>query len=330
MNPLITVRNLKMHYPIKKVNSFTKYDLLKAVDGISFDLFEGETLGLVGESGCGKSTTRKLLLNVEPPTAGEVFYRNENIFTMDRLKLKEYRRNVQTVYQDPYSSLNPKWKVLKLVSEPLIIHKIGNRRSREFKVRELLSLVGLREQYIDSFAHEFSGGQRQRICIARALALDPRVIIADEPVSALDVSIQAQVINLFMDLKERLNLTYLFISHDLNVVKHISDRVAVMYLGKIVEIATCDKLFNHSKHPYTKALIKSIPVADPKQKTVVAALKGEIPSPIDPPPGCAFHTRCPEAMDRCKEVIPEMLSISSDHQVACHLYTGGNKTERRD
>jgi len=330
MNPLITVRNLKMHYPIKKVNSFTKYDLLKAVDGISFDLFEGETLGLVGESGCGKSTTRKLLLNVEPPTDGEVFYRNENIFTMDRLKLKEYRRNVQTVYQDPYSSLNPKWKVLKLVSEPLIIHKIGNRRSREFKVRELLSLVGLREQYIDSFAHEFSGGQRQRICIARALALDPRVIIADEPVSALDVSIQAQVINLFMDLKERLNLTYLFISHDLNVVKHISDRVAVMYLGKIVEIATCDKLFNHSKHPYTKALIKSIPVADPKQKTVVAALKGEIPSPIDPPPGCAFHTRCPEAMDRCKEVIPEMLSISSDHQVACHLYTGGNKTDRRD
>jgi len=237
---------------------------------------------------------------------------------------------VQTVYQDPYSSLNPKWKVLKLVSEPLIIHKIGNRRSREFKVRELLSLVGLREQYIDSFAHEFSGGQRQRICIARALALDPRVIIADEPVSALDVSIQAQVINLFMDLKERLNLTYLFISHDLNVVKHISDRVAVMYLGKIVEIATCDKLFNHSKHPYTKALIKSIPVADPKQKTVVAALKGEIPSPIDPPPGCAFHTRCPEAMDRCKEVIPEMLSFSSDHQVACHLYTGGNKTDRRD
>lgn len=326
MKPLITVSNLKMHYPIKKVDSFTKYDLLKAVDGISFDLFEGETLGLVGESGCGKSTTRKLLLNVEPPTGGEVFYNDENIFTMDRSRLKDYRRNVQTVYQDPYSSLNPKWKVLKLVSEPLIVHKIGSRKSREVKVRELLSLVGLREQYIDSFAHEFSGGQRQRICIARALALDPRVIIADEPVSALDVSIQAQVINLFKDLKERLNLTYLFISHDLNVVKHISDRVAVMYLGKIVEIASCDDLFDNPKHPYTKALIKSIPVADPEEKTAVAALKGEIPSPIDPPPGCAFHTRCPEAMDRCREIIPEMFSISGDHQVSCHLYTGGNKT----
>lgn len=326
MKPLITVSNLKMHYPIKKVDSFTKYDLLKAVDGISFDLFEGETLGLVGESGCGKSTTRKLLLNVEPPTGGEVFYNDENIFTMDRSHLKDYRRNVQTVYQDPYSSLNPKWKVLKLVSEPLIVHKIGSRKSREVKVRELLSLVGLREQYIDSFAHEFSGGQRQRICIARALALDPRVIIADEPVSALDVSIQAQVINLFKDLKERLNLTYLFISHDLNVVKHISDRVAVMYLGKIVETASCDDLFDNPKHPYTKALIKSIPVADPEEKTAVAALKGEIPSPIDPPPGCAFHTRCPEAMDRCREIIPEMFSISGDHQVSCHLYTGGNKT----
>jgi oligopeptide transport system ATP-binding protein len=325
MEPLITVRNLKMHYPIKKVDSFTKYDLLKALDGISFDLFEGETLGLVGESGCGKSTTRKLMLNVEPPTSGEVCYKGENIYTMDSSRLKEYRRNVQTVYQDPYSSLNPKWKVLKLVSEPLIVHKAGSRKSREEKVRELLSLVGLREQYIDSFAHEFSGGQRQRICIARALALDPQVIIADEPVSALDVSIQAQVINLFKDLKERLNLTYIFISHDLNVVKHISDRVAVMYLGKIVEIASVDDLFDQPKHPYTKALIKSIPVADPEQKTAVAALKGEIPSPIDPPPGCAFHTRCPEAVDKCREIGPEMLSLSARHQVACHLYPGDNK-----
>lgn len=325
MEPLITVRNLKMHYPIKKVDSFTRYDLLKAVDGISFDLFEGETLGLVGESGCGKSTTRKLLLNVEPPTSGEVCYRGDNIYEMDPTALKEYRRNVQAVYQDPYSSLNPKWKVLKLVSEPLIIHKIGNRKSREEKVRELLSLVGLREQYIDSFAHEFSGGQRQRISIARALALDPQVIIADEPVSALDVSIQAQVINLFKDLKERLNLTYIFISHDLNVVKHISDRVAVMYLGKIVEIASGDNLFDHPKHPYTKALIKSIPVADPEEKTAAAVLRGEIPSPIDPPTGCAFHTRCPEVMDKCKVISPDMINLSVGHQVACHLYTGDNK-----
>ncbi|MBW6462631.1 MAG: dipeptide ABC transporter ATP-binding protein [Firmicutes bacterium] len=325
MEPLITVRNLKMHYPIKKVDSFTKYDLLKAVDGISFDLFEGETLGLVGESGCGKSTTRKLLLNVEPPTSGEVCYRGDNIYEMDPTALKEYRRNVQAVYQDPYSSLNPKWKVLKLVSEPLIIHKIGNRKSREEKVRELLSLVGLREQYIDSFAHEFSGGQRQRISIARALALDPQVIIADEPVSALDVSIQAQVINLFKDLKDRLNLTYIFISHDLNVVKHISDRVAVMYLGKIVEIASGDNLFDYPKHPYTKALIKSIPVADPEEKTAAAVLRGEIPSPIDPPPGCAFHTRCPEIMDKCRVISPDMINLSVGHQVACHLYTGDNK-----
>lgn len=324
MEPLITVRNLKMHYPIKKVDSFTKYDLLKAVDGVSFDLFEGETLGLVGESGCGKSTTRKLLMFVEDPTEGEVRYRGANIFSMSKAELKEYRLNVQTVYQDPYSSLNPKWKVLKLISEPMIIHKIGNRKSREEKVRSLLSLVGLREQYIDSFAHEFSGGQRQRICIARALALDPGVIIADEPVSALDVSIQAQVINLFKDLKDQLNLTYLFISHDLNVVKHICDRVAVMYLGKIVEIAGKDDLFEKPLHPYTQALIKAIPVADPEIKTESASLKGEIPSPINPPPGCAFHPRCPEAMDICRQVMPEPLAVAGGHEVSCHLYTGIN------
>ena len=322
MEPLISVRNLKMHYPIKKVDSFTSYDLLKAVDGVSFELFEGETLGLVGESGCGKSTTRKLLMFVEDPTEGEVQYRGKNIFSMSRAELKKYRLNVQTVYQDPYSSLNPKWKVLKLISEPMIIHKIGNRKSREEKVKNLLSLVGLREQYIDSFAHEFSGGQRQRICIARALALDPGVIIADEPVSALDVSIQAQVINLFKDLKDQLNLTYLFISHDLNVVKHICDRVAVMYLGKIVEIAEKGSLFEKPYHPYTQALIRAIPVADPEIKAVSASLKGEIPSPINPPPGCAFHPRCPEALDICRQVMPEQLAVAGGHEVSCHLYTG--------
>ncbi len=320
MNPLISVKNLKMHYPIKKVDSFTKYDLLKAVDGVSFDIFEGETLGLVGESGCGKSTTRKLLLYVEPPTDGEVYFEGENIFKMNQTQLKQYRRNVQTVYQDPYSSLNPKWKVLKLVAEPMIVHKIGNRKSRESKVKELMSLVGLRDQYIDSFAHEFSGGQRQRICIARALALDPRVIIADEPVSALDVSIQAQVINLFKDLKEEFNLTYVFISHDLNVVKHICDRVAVMYLGKIVEMAKTEDLFVKPLHPYTQALIRSIPVADPEVKTKPIVLKGEIPSPINPPTGCSFHPRCPQVMDICRKDVPEMLLLSEKHDVACHLY----------
>lgn len=325
MNPLISVKNLKMHYPIKKVDSFTKYDLLKAVDGVSFDIFEGETLGLVGESGCGKSTTRKLLLYVEPPTDGEVYYEGKNVFKMSQSELKEYRRNVQTVYQDPYSSLNPKWKVLKLVAEPMIVHKIGSRKSRETKVKELMSLVGLREQYIDSFAHEFSGGQRQRICIARALALDPRVIIADEPVSALDVSIQAQVINLFKDLKEKFNLTYVFISHDLNVVKHICDRVAVMYLGKIVEMAQTEDLFVKPLHPYTQALIRSIPVADPEVKTKSVALKGEIPSAINPPTGCPFHPRCPQAMDICRQVVPEMLFLSGKHDVACHLYPDRHK-----
>ncbi|MGM0651716.1 MAG: ABC transporter ATP-binding protein [Bacillota bacterium] len=320
MDPLMSVRNLKMHYPIKKVDSFTKYDLLKAVDGINFDLFEGETLGLVGESGCGKSTTRKLLLYVEEPTEGEVYYKGSNIFEMSKADLKKFRRNVQTVYQDPYSSLNPKWKVLKMVSEPLVIHKIGNRKSRAEKVKELMDLVGLREEYIDSFSHEFSGGQRQRISIARALALDPEVIIADEPVSALDVSIQAQVINLFEDLKKQLNLTYIFISHDLNVIKHISDRVAVMYLGKIVESAGKEDLFNNASHPYTKALIRSIPVPDPETGMKIATLKGEIPSPIDPPPGCAFHPRCPEVMDICHYVTPGRCKISEGHEVFCHLY----------
>ncbi|MFO7952754.1 MAG: ATP-binding cassette domain-containing protein [Bacillota bacterium] len=320
MEPLMSVRNLKMHYPIKKVDSFTKYDLLKAVDGINFDLYEGETLGLVGESGCGKSTTRKLLLYVEEPTEGEVYYKGANIFEMNKADLKEFKRNVQTVYQDPYSSLNPKWKVLKLVSEPMIIHKIGNRKSRAEKVKMLMSLVGLREEYSDSFSHEFSGGQRQRISIARALALDPGVIIADEPVSALDVSIQAQVINLFEDLKKQFNLTYIFISHDLNVIKHISNRVAVMYLGKIVEIAEKEELFNNASHPYTRALIRSIPIPDPETGMKVATLKGEIPSPIDPPQGCAFHPRCPEVMDICRYVTPERCKISEGHEVFCHLY----------
>lgn len=325
MEPLMSVRNLKMHYPIKKVDSFTKYDLLKAVDGISFDLYEGETLGLVGESGCGKSTTRKLLLYVEEPTEGEVYYQGSNIFGMSKAELKEFRRNVQTVYQDPYSSLNPKWKVVKLVSEPMAIHKLGNRKSRLEKVKELMSLVGLREEYADSFSHEFSGGQRQRISIARALALDPRVIIADEPVSALDVSIQAQVINLFEDLKRQLNLTYIFISHDLNVIKHISDRVAVMYLGKIVELAGKDDLFEKAKHPYTKALIRSIPIPDPEMDTKLASLEGEIPSPINPPDGCAFHPRCPEVMEICRRVSPEILTVAKGHEVSCHLYKNDSR-----
>jgi oligopeptide transport system ATP-binding protein len=260
MQPIIRVNNLKKHYPVKQQISMTRFDWLKAVDGVSFEVFKGETLGLVGESGCGKSTIRKMLLFVEPPTAGEVFYEGDNIYEMNKRELKQYRKNVQMVFQDPYSSLNPKWKVMRLISEPLTIHGIYDKEGRRNKVAELMKLVGLREEYSQNFAHEFSGGQRQRICIARALALEPRVVIADEPVSALDVSIQAQVINLFKELKDRLDLTYVFISHDLNVIKHICDRVAVMYLGKIIEIAPKKDLFSQPAHPYTLALIKSIPI----------------------------------------------------------------------
>jgi oligopeptide transport system ATP-binding protein len=319
MDSLIKVENLKKHYPIRQADSLTRHDWLKAVDDVSFELFEGETLGLVGESGCGKSTIRKMLLYVEPPTAGKVLFRGNDSFKMNKSELKEYRRNVQMVFQDPYSSLNPKWKVDRLISEPLVIHKSGNKKSRLEKVAELMKLVGLREEYSQSFAHEFSGGQRQRICVARALALDPRVIIADEPVSALDVSIQAQVINLFKDLKDKLNLTYLFISHDLSVVKHISDRVAVMYLGKIVEIAKKTDLFDHPLHPYTQALIDSILVPNPEVTMEAVALSGEVPSPINPPAGCAFHPRCPYVVDQCREETPVLRIMENEHQVACHL-----------
>jgi oligopeptide transport system ATP-binding protein len=317
--PIISVQNLKKYYPIKRPDSFTRYDWLKAVDGVSFDLFEGETLGLVGESGCGKSTIRKMMSFVEPPTEGEVLFNDKNIFDMNKADLKKYRRNLQMVFQDPYSSLNPKWKVANLISEPLRIHKIGDQKSRNGKVMDLMKLVGLREEYTQSFAHEFSGGQRQRICIARALALDPHIIIADEPVSALDVSIQAQVINLFKDLKEKLNLTYVFISHDLNIVKHISDRVAVMYLGRIVEIAKTDVLFSNPSHPYTNALIQSIPVPDPLFPLDMEILGGEVPSPINPPEGCAFHPRCSYAVEQCSSTRPILRSIGHTQQVACHL-----------
>ncbi|KUO51714.1 MAG: hypothetical protein APF76_15120 [Desulfitibacter sp. BRH_c19] len=319
VEPIITVKDLKKYYPIKKQDSLFKYDYLRAIDGISFKLYEGETLGLVGESGCGKSTTRKLLLNVEPPTQGEVLFNEKNIFTMNNHHIKDYRRNVQMVFQDPYASLDPKWKVINLISESLRIHKIGSKKEQTVKVLELMKLVGLKEEHCHRYPHEFSGGQRQRICIARALALDPKVIVADEPVSALDVSIQAQVLNLFKDLKEKLNLTYLFISHDLNVIKYISNRVAVMYLGRIVEIADTQKLFNNPRHPYTEALMNAIPVPDPRECMEMRVLGGEVPSPINPPDGCTFHPRCPNVMEICKTIIPSLTVINKNHQVACHL-----------
>lgn len=316
---LLSVRNLKKHYPVKSNEHFFRYDWLKALDGVDFDIFEGETLGLVGESGCGKSTTRRMLLRIEPPTAGDVFYQGNNLSAMHAPELKAFRRNVQMVYQDPYSSLDPKWKVINLITEPLLIHGIGTAAERNEKAVELMRLVGLREECQKAYPHEFSGGQRQRICIARALALEPKVIIADEPVSALDVSIQAQVLNLFMELKQRLSLTYLFISHDLNVIRHVSDRVAVMYLGKIVETAKTEELFENPVHPYTKALLKAIPIPDPREKYDFEILGGEVPSPINTPEGCAFHPRCEYAEDRCSVELPLLKSLTETHCAACHL-----------
>ncbi|MFP4066995.1 MAG: ABC transporter ATP-binding protein [Spirochaetaceae bacterium] len=324
---LLHADNLKKHYPVRRPSSLLAYDTLKAVDGVSFDLFAGETLSIVGESGCGKSTTRKLLLNVEPPTDGTVSYAGENVFAMGRRALVRYRRNVQMIYQDPYSSLDPKWKVGSLITEPLAVHRIGTRASRREKALELMALVGLRETAVDKFVHEFSGGQRQRIGIARALALDPRVIIADEPVSALDVSIQAQVVNLLLDLKERLGLTYVFISHDLSVVKYISDRVAVMYLGKIVETAPKRTFFDRPLHPYSKLLLKSVPVPDPDVPISASASGGEVPSPIDPPPGCPFHPRCPHAMEVCRRVEPPVYVPEAGREVKCHLYASEGDPE---
>ena len=316
---LLTAKNLKKHYPIKSNEHLFRYDLLKALDGIDLDIYAGETLGLVGESGCGKSTTRRLLLRIEPPTGGDIFYRGKSILSMHGSELKHYRRSVQMVYQDPYASLDPKWKVLSLITEPLRIHGIGTGASRKERALELMQLVGLREECQSAYPHEFSGGQRQRICIARALALDPEMIIADEPVSALDVSIQAQVLNLFKELKHRLNLTYLFISHDLNVIRYISDRVAVMYLGKIVEVTSTEELFARPLHPYTTALLKAIPVPDPQAKLDFHVLGGEVPSPINTPEGCAFHPRCQLAEERCRIETPALRQLAEGHQVACHL-----------
>lgn len=320
---LLAVNNLKKHYPIKKSNTFFTYESLRAVDGITFELYEGETLGIVGESGCGKSTTRRLLLNVEPPTEGTVLYRGKNVVTMNRTDLRRYRRDVQMIYQDPYSSLDPKWRVGNLIAEPLAIHRVGTRAERRKRALELMNLVGLREHQISKFVHEFSGGQRQRIGIARALALNPGIIVADEPVSALDVSIQAQVINLLLDLKERLQLTYVFISHDLSVIRYVSDRVIVMYLGKIVEVARNEDFFREPLHPYSKALLKAVPIPDPGVTLELQEIEGEVPSPIDPPRGCAFHPRCPFAMDICRQREPEVVSTDSGRKVKCHLYGEG-------
>lgn len=316
---ILEVNNLKKHFPITGGIFKQKVNSVKAVDGLNFNVKRGETLGLVGESGCGKSTTGKVLLRLLDATEGEVKFEGKDIHQLDKTELRNLRKEMQMIFQDPYASLNPRMTVAEIVGEPLDIHNLAKGKEKEERVRELLDMVGLSSKFAKRYPHEFSGGQRQRIGIARALAVDPEVIVCDEPVSALDVSIQAQVINLMEDLQDELGLTYIFIAHDLSVVRHISDRVAVMYLGKIVELADKNDLYDTPKHPYTKALLSAIPVPDPQIEREKIILKGDVPSPIDPPSGCTFHTRCPYAEDICKKEEPVFEEKAEDHLAACHF-----------
>ena len=319
--PLVEVRGLQMHFPITEgIVLSRRVGDVKAVDGVDFSIARGETLGLVGESGCGKTTTGRCILRLEKPTAGQILFDGEDVADMPRRDLVALRRRMQVIFQDPYSSLNPRMKVGDIIAEPIKVHGVEpDARRRRERVRELLSVCGLDPKFTDRYPHEMSGGQRQRVGIARALALDPEFIVCDEAVSALDVSIQAQVVNLLEDLRERFKLTYLFIAHDLSVVRHLCHRVAVMYLGRIVEMAECDELFDNPLHPYTQALLAAVPIPDP---TVEASRrfnppKGEVPSPINPPSGCVFHPRCPMAVEGCTRTRPVLRELRPGHWVAC-------------
>jgi oligopeptide transport system ATP-binding protein len=318
---LLKVEHLKKYFPIHRGLVISRQvGAVKAVDDISFTVNEGETLGLVGESGCGKSTTGRAILQLQKPTAGKVYFYEDELTGMSPFQLRHLRPKMQMIFQDPYSSLNPRHTVGNIVGEPLLIHGYGTESEIKKRVIELLDMVGLKEVHYNRFPHEFSGGQRQRVGIARALALNPRFIVCDEPISALDVSIQAQVINLLQDLQKEFNLTYLFIAHDLSMVKHISHRVAVMYLGKIAELADRKTLFNEPLHPYTQALISAVPTPNPKVERIRKRilLEGEVPSPANPPSGCVFHTRCPIAVEECRHVVPEFQEMNPGHFAACH------------
>lgn len=317
---LLRVRDLTRHFPITKGIIFSRQvGAVQAVDRVSFSIRRGETLGLVGESGCGKTTTGRLILRLIEATSGQIIFEGKDVRSLPKDKLRELRKDLQIIFQDPYASLNPRMAVGDIIGEPLDIHRLARGKERLKRIGELLDVVGLSKSHAKRFPHEFSGGQRQRIGIARALAVSPKLIVCDEPVSALDVSIQAQVINLLQDLQKEFGLTYLFIAHDLSVVKHISDRVAVMYLGRIVEITSKRELYRNPRHPYTQALLSAIPIADPSVEKERTILAGDVPSPINPPTGCRFHTRCPRVQDICREQEPELVELGEGHSAACHL-----------
>jgi oligopeptide transport system ATP-binding protein len=321
---LVRVRGLVKHFPVAGSD-----DVVRAVDGVTFEIYKGETLGLVGESGCGKSTVGRCLLRLMEPTRGEVLFEDQDVLALSGKDLRALRREMQIIFQDPYASLNPRMKVAEIVGEPLLVHGVGEKRERRDRVAGLLAKVGLDPDYMNRYPHEFSGGQRQRIGIARALALQPKLIVADEPVSALDVSVQAQVVNLLADLQSEFKLTYLFISHGLAVVEHISDRVAVMYLGRIVEVATAAELYANPLHPYTRALLSAIPIPDPTRKRERIVLHGDVPTPINPPSGCRFHTRCPEAIPECSQIDPDLREVAPGHTVACIRVPGWAEAETK-